>query len=139
MFGEDTRSFHKQFLVRRIAWQLQAKEYGSLSERARQRARELADERFVRTRAPTVGTGPIAPERTVVRTFTSTHDPRLPMPGALLTRSYRGRDIVVKVLDDGFEYDGEVYRSPTAIAKAVTGSHWNGFGFFGLLNNRKGE
>ena len=76
VFGEDTRSFHKQFLVRRIAWQLQANAYGGLSERARQRARELADERFLRTRAPRT-LGPTEHERTVVREFTSTHDRRL--------------------------------------------------------------
>jgi hypothetical protein len=54
------------------------------------------------------------------------------MPGAVLTREYRGQTIQVTVLPEGFEYDGEVYRSLTAVAKAITGSHWNGPLFFGL-------
>ena len=36
------------------------------------------------------------------------------------------------VLDDGFEFEGKRYRSLTAVAKAATGSHWNGRHFFGL-------
>ena len=54
------------------------------------------------------------------------------MPGAVLTRTYKGERVSVTVLDNGFEYDGDVYRSLTAVARAVTGSHWNGYHFFGL-------
>ncbi len=139
VFGEDTRSHHKQFLVRRIAWMLQARELGGLSERAHRRARELADETFLQTRAPKVLASSPAPERTAVRRFTSSHDRRLPMPGTLLTREYRGSKVVVKVLDGGFEDAGTVYRSLTAVAKAITGSHWNGYGFFGLLESKVGR
>ncbi len=57
------------------------------------------------------------------------------MPGAVLTREYKGERISVTVLDKGFEYDGDVYRSLTAVARAVTGSHWNGYHFFGLNKN----
>ncbi len=126
-FGEPTTSRHKDFLRKRIAWRLQANEYGGLSERALRRAEELANESDLRLVAPRAGVG-----RTVVGTFKPTHDHRLPMPGAVLTREYRGRTISVTVLDDGFEYEGAVYRSLTAVAKAVTGSHWNGMLFFGL-------
>jgi hypothetical protein len=52
------------------------------------------------------------------------------MPGTLLTREYKGQTIQVMVLDNGFEYEGQVYRSLSRIAKLVTGSHWNGYGFF---------
>ncbi len=41
------------------------------------------------------------------------------------------------VLDDGFEWDGQKYRSLSAVAKAVSGAHWNGFLFFGI--ERKGK
>jgi hypothetical protein len=54
------------------------------------------------------------------------------MPGAVLTREYKGRTIQVTVLPSGFDYDGQVYRSLSAVAKAVTGSHWNGHLFFNL-------
>ena len=59
VFEEDTRSFNKPFLLRRIAWQLQAKEYGGLSERALGRAAELADTSFLRTSAPKRGLRPL--------------------------------------------------------------------------------
>ena len=53
-------------------------------------------------------------------------------PGSLLTRNYKGRRLVVRVLNDGFEYEGTKFGSLTAIAKHVTGSAWNGRLFFGL-------
>ena len=59
-------------------------------------------------------------------------DPRLPPVGAAITRKYKGRTLTVTVLADGFEYEGERYRSLTAVAKAINGSHMNGFRFFGL-------
>jgi hypothetical protein len=49
-----------------------------------------------------------------------------------MARQYKGRTITVTVLADGFEYLGERYRSLTAVAKAITGSHMNGFRFFVL-------
>jgi hypothetical protein len=124
-FGEPTTSRHKDFLRKRIAWRLQANEHGGLSERALRRAEELARDSDLRLVAPKGGVG-----RTVVGSFKPTHDRRLPMPGAVLTREYRGRTIAVTVLDEGFEYEGAVYRSLTAVAKAVTGTHWNGYHFF---------
>ena len=51
-FGEETRSFNKDFLRKRIAWRLQALAYGDISERARQRAAELANDADLRVRAP---------------------------------------------------------------------------------------
>lgn len=59
-------------------------------------------------------------------------DDRLPPPGTVLTRKYKGGAVQVKVLANGFEYIGAVYGSFSAVAKAVTGSHCNGFLFFGL-------
>jgi hypothetical protein len=126
-FGEATTSRHKDFLRKRIASRLQANEHGGLSERALRRAEELANESDLRLVAPKSGVG-----RTVVGSFTPSHDRRLPMLGAVLTREYRGRTIAVTVLDEGFEYEGAVYRSLTAVAKAITGTHWNGFHFFGI-------
>lgn len=58
-------------------------------------------------------------------------DPRLP-PGGQITRKYKGRTITVTILADGFEYLGDRYRSLSAVAKAITGSHMNGFRFFKL-------
>ena len=59
-------------------------------------------------------------------------DRRLPIPGTVISKVYKGTIIDVKVLDKGFEYDGKAYRSLSSIAGAVTGQHWNGYLFFGL-------
>jgi hypothetical protein len=61
-------------------------------------------------------------------------DGRLPPPGTVLTRPYKGRSLQVQVLPHGFEFDGQVYRSLSAVARAITGSHCNGFLFFRLNN-----
>ena len=52
-------------------------------------------------------------------------DIRLPKPGDVLRRCYKGRAITVRVLESGFEYEGRRFRSLSAIAQAVTGTHWN--------------
>jgi hypothetical protein len=124
IFGEATRSSHKDFLRKRITWRLQANEEGGLSDRALRRAKELANDADLRLLAPAA--------RTVVCRFRPSHDRRLPMPGTVLQREYHGQVVTVTVLDAGFEYAGQVYRSLTAVAKAITGSHWNGQLFFGL-------
>ena len=62
---------------------------------------------------------------------------RLPRPGGVLTRTFQGKEIKVQVLDAGFGYEGKTWRSLSAIAKAVTGTSWNGFLFFGLQTRAK--
>lgn len=133
VFGEENRSRHRDYLRKRIAWRLQALAEGGLSERARQRALEIANDADLRIRMPVAPTlPPAAPERTKVHVFREGRDARLPIPGTTLTRVYHGETIRVTVLEDGFEYEGERYRSLTAVAKKVTGSHWNGMLFFGI-------
>lgn len=139
VFGEEPRIRHKDFLRKRIAWRIQALAEGDLSERARSRVEELANDADLRIRSPKVIAGltkTSSKGQTTVHTFTPSHDKRLPMPGAMLTKDYQGKMIKVMVLDKGFEYEGQIYRSLTAVAKAVTGSHWNGFLFFGLRGKR---
>ncbi|CAK9063941.1 Transposase DDE domain protein [Durusdinium trenchii] len=103
---------------------------GDISERARKRAAELANEADARATPPREPTRPR--KRNGTRTVTAIRDLRLPSPGTSLIRQYKGRTIEVRVLDDEFEFDGERYKSLSAIAKAVTGSHCNGFRFFKL-------
>jgi len=134
VFGEETRSRHKEFLVKRIAWRMQSLAEGDLSERARARAAELARDADIRTSAPKVP-ATADPDRTRVAELRIWPDTRVPMPGTQITRTYKGRTVDVTVRPDGFEYDGEVYRSLTAIAKVVTGTHWNGYHFFNLPKN----
>lgn len=131
VFGEPVRSRHKQYLIRRIAWRLQANAEGGLSERALHRAEELADVADVRVTPPRGQTSakPAVPAPRVGAPSRSS-DPRLPPAGAAITRKYKGQTLTVTVLADGFEYAGERYPSLTAVAKAITGSHMNGFRFF---------
>jgi hypothetical protein len=129
--GEATRCRHKDYLVRRIAWRLQASAEGDLSERARRQATKLARGADVRLTAPKKKASP-APGRTKVAALRVSQDDRLPMPGAVITREYKGETIEVRILPEGFEYEGEVYRTLSAIARAVTGTHWNGYHFFRL-------
>jgi hypothetical protein len=127
VFGEDSVTTHKQHLVRRIAWRLQALTQGDLSERARRRALEIADDADIRSTVPASFLHKAPPH--------SLTDRRLPAAGTQITRYYQGRAIEVKVLPDGFEHDGVRYKSLSGVARAVTGTRWNGLKFFGLAKN----
>jgi hypothetical protein len=59
-------------------------------------------------------------------------DPRLPAAGTRLVREFRGQSIPVEVLEKGFRYQDNIYKSLSAVARKVTGTQWNGFLFFGL-------
>lgn len=136
VLGEESKSFNKQFLLRRIAWRLQANAEGDLSERARHRAAAIADDADLRTRAPKGFLDRSVFVPGTVDRSRSARDWRLPPPGTLLTRRLDTRQIVVKVLEQGFEYDSRRYRSLSAIAREITGTRWNGLLFFGLAERR---
>lgn len=137
VFGEESRSNHKDYLFRRIAWRLQALAEGDLSERARRRALEIAHDADLRVRAPKRMLSADAHKRTTVAAINGTRDPRLPKPGTLLSREFRGQVHVIKVLDDGFEYEGRRYKSLSKVASEIAGTRWNGFTFFGLEGGKE--
>lgn len=138
VFGEATRTGNKDWLWRRIAWRMQANAEGGLAERARRQAEELANDADLRVRRPPEKPAP-SPDATTTRAKVDFSDSAGElMPGTVLTRPYKGRTITVTVLDDGFEFEGEVYRSLSAVAKAITGSHWNGNYFFRVKGRRAG-
>lgn len=136
LWGEPTRSNNKAFLVKRIVWRRQATERGGLSDEARQRALALAQDVELRVR----------PEKEIHRAYAraaaspepaeSGRSGLLPAVGTTLVREYRGRRIEVRVTQRGFEWEGDEYRSLTAVAEAVTGSAWNGRLFFGLSTRK---
>jgi len=129
LFGDESRSGNRQWLYRRCAWRLQALVQGGLSERARRRAMEIADDSDVRFIPPRQ----VVPDVDMPRQTRPTDikpDDRLPIARTVLTRPFKGRLYTVTVLPNGFEYDGEIYQSLTAVAHAITGSHWNGYHFF---------
>ena len=134
-FGEPTRTGNKEYLVKRIAWRLQANAHGDLTCRAKRRAEELANDADLRTTAPKIRKTEDQPTLTRQVSVAFDSDSRLPMAGSNIKRLYKGREIVVRVLPRGFEYEGQVYRTLSAVAKAITGTHWNGYHFFNLKRN----
>lgn len=132
VYGDPTKCRHKQWLIKRIIWRLQARQEGDLTERARRRAMELANDADIRVTPPRERKLAVDAEaRTIVFPISIQPNTEL-LPGTELRRTYKGRTVRVIVLENGFECDGEHHTSLTAVAKAVTGKHWNGFHFFGL-------
>lgn len=136
LFGVKARSWNKRFLFRRVAWRLQARAEGDLSEGVLRRAAEIADDADLRVSAPRnfgvqFRRNPLSPSPLTIQ-----RDSRLPKAGTVITRRYRGQDIIVRVGDDGFEYDGRRYGSLSAIARHVTGTRWNGLAFFHLTERQ---
>jgi hypothetical protein len=131
VFGEPARTDHKTWLAKRIAWRLQALAEGDLSERARRRAAELANDADLRLYPPRSTQIVLADNGSIPSA--DPPDSRLPPPGRTLSRLYKGRMLHVRILPKGFEFDGVVYQSLSAVAKAITGSHTNGYLFFRLL------
>ena len=126
--GKKAPSTNKTYLWQKIAYRVQELEYGGLPEEAKNKVKGLAKEYDpINNKAlrPN-GINNNADKACISR------DRRLPMPGTLITKNYKGTDIRVKILEKDFEYNGKIYRTLTAIAKEVTGSHWNGFLFFSL-------
>jgi hypothetical protein len=104
----------RDLLLRGIAYRRQELEHGGLGKMTRRKFKTLA--KMLQT------TGQVAP------------DPGLALkPGARLVREWHGRTHTVTVTEDGFEYAGTSYSSLTKIAKNITGAHWSGPRFFGLV------
>jgi hypothetical protein len=116
LFGEATTTGNKPWLIKRLAWRMQALAEGGLSERARQRAAELANEADLRLLPPKT-----KDVKSIGTTVSSAVPRRLPPAGTIITRSYKGRNLAVEVLDDGFAFEGERFKSLSAVAKAITG------------------
>jgi hypothetical protein len=128
LFGEETTSRNKDYLFKRIAYRRQEKKYGGLTPRARARAELLAADAPIRRRL-----SPSSDVAEVVRVPPTNRDPRLPPVGTELRRVFDGVEHVVTVLEDGFTFRGKPYKSLSIIAREITGTRWNGYGFFGLL------
>lgn len=127
LFGIPSPSCNHAHLSRRLCWHLQAKSRGPLSERALARAFQLTAEGYARLPVPK-GDHQLRHEQTLSKG----KDLRLPRVGTVLERSYQGQLATVTVLENGFESNGKVFASLSAIASRVTGTRWNGFHFFGL-------
>ena len=130
--GQRAASNNKVYLLRRIAYRLQELEYGGLSEKAQLRVKEIMEEcdplnKIFRSNGNCVEKIRASGGRQGIL-----RDKRLPIPGTIIKREYKGNLIEVEVLENGFQYKGRKYGSLSAIAKEITGAHWNGYLFFNL-------
>lgn len=113
--GKKAPSNNRTYLWQKIAYRIQELAYGSLPEEAQNKVKELAKE------YDPINNKTLRPDITKRRHLS--RDQRLPMPGTVITKEYKGITVEVKVLEKGFEYNGKAYKSLTAIAKEVTGCH----------------
>jgi len=122
LFGTDPPACQRRFLVKRLAYRIQELAHGGLSEAARTRMEEIAQEAGLDEEASLPGRG----RRTHKRSR------ELPVAGTRLVRMWDDSRYEVTVTATGFEFEGRPYRSLSAIANTITGGHWNGRVFFGL-------
>lgn len=119
LFETEPPPYNRRFLEHRLAYRIQELAYGGLKPQTLKRLRQLGEELDggdpKRRRQP-------AKER--------------PISGTRLIREYQGTEHCVTVRDEGYEYRGRPYKSLSAIARAITGTRWNGLVFFGLKNQR---
>ena len=137
VYGFPTHSRNRVYLMKRVAWKIQADAEGGLSQRALDRIEALAPLAPVRWRpglkdVQIPGEPDARPASSGAKAGhgKSKRDPRLPKAGTLITREYREREYQVLVLEDGFEFGGRPYTTLSKIAREITGTNWNGFLFF---------
>jgi hypothetical protein len=120
LYRSEPPKISRELLARGIAYRRQELAHGGLGKTSRRKLKALA--KMFRT------TGRVGP------------DPGLALkPGARLVREWHGRTHTVTVTEDGFEYAGTSYASLTKIAKKITGAHWSGPRFFGLVRAGTGS
>jgi Protein of unknown function (DUF2924) len=122
-------SNNKTYLWKKIAYKLQEIEYGGLPTDTQGKIHELIQ------KYDPVNNKAVRPENTTQdqpKKPNLRRDKRLPIPGTVITKEYKGIKLQIKILESGFEYSSKVYKTLTAIAKEVTGAHWNGYLFFNL-------
>jgi Protein of unknown function (DUF2924) len=116
-YGAPAPKLSADLLRLGIGYRLQEQRLGGLSRETRSILRQMSARDMASSPSP-------PPQRKLT-------------PGTRLVRDWHGVGHTVTVLEDGFEYDGKHWKSLTAIAKAITGGHWNGPLFFGLTQRKK--
>ena len=119
LFDTPPPRYNRRFLESRLAYRIQELAYGGLKPATITRLEALGEQ---------LDGGKITLRR-------QRADDR-PIAGTRLIREYQGVEHCATVLQDGFEWQGRPYRSLSAIARAITGTRWNGLTFFGLKNSR---
>jgi hypothetical protein len=131
LFGaNETPCDNKVYILRMVAYKLQEIKYGGLSDEAKSKLEGLTmrydpiNNKALRPQVTSIGQD--------VKALPFLRDKRLPIPGTVITKKYKGQLIRVRVLEKGFEHDNTFYKSLSAIATKITGAHWNGYNFFGV-------
>ena len=122
LYGTNPPAYNKVHLIKRLAYRIQELTYGSLSERAKAKMAAILDSSGLDENA-----GEPRKRRKSAAKRNGT-----PVAGTRLVREWNGRQYEVICVHVGYEYEGRLYRSLTAVTKAITGTHWNGRAFFGL-------
>lgn len=122
LFGSAAPNNSRTFLEMRIAYRIQELTYGGPDRETRRMLDLLADE-----------------VEGVARRKNQIADPRNPVVGTRLIREWDGVEQTVIVLTDGFDWQGRKYKSLSAVARAITGTRWNGYRFFGLRERKREE
>jgi hypothetical protein len=125
LFGNEPPQYNRPFLIKRLAYRVQELAYGGLSEQTRQKLNDVLEATGHDDIATPRKPAPTPPKRKVN-----------PIAGTRFIRDWNGQRIEVLAVDNGFEYDGRMYRSLSAIAREVTGANWNGPAFFGLRGKK---
>lgn len=125
LLNEPPSSINQLFLSRNISHKLQENDVGGFPIKLRTEINQLIKE------LDPVNL-PMLRSNRIVENKEHARDKRLPIPGTVITKKYKDQLIEVKVLESGFEYKGQHYRTLTKIAEKITGSHWSGFNFFNL-------
>jgi hypothetical protein len=120
LFDSEPPPYNRRFLESRLAYRIQELAYGGLKPATLERLEALAED-----------LGGADPDK---RRRRAVHD--RPIAGTRLIREWQGVEHCVTVRDDGYEYQGRPYKSLSAIARAITGTRWNGWAFFGLKSQR---
>jgi hypothetical protein len=120
LFGTEPPPYNRRFLESRLAYRIQELAYGGLKPETIERLKALAEDLD--------GGDPVRRRRR------SGQD--RPLAGTRLIREYQGIEHCVTVRDNDFEYQGRPYKSLSAIARAITGTQWNGLVFFGLKSQQ---
>ena len=122
LFESEPPAFNRRYLESRLAYRIQELAYGGLKPETVRRLEKLGEE--------------LDGGRADVRKRPANDRP---ISGTRLIREYQGVEHCVSVRDDDFEYQGRPYKSLSAIARAITGTQWNGYRFFGLRERKRGE
>ena len=120
LFEGEPPAFNRRYLESRLAYRIQELAYGGLKPETVRRLEKLGEE--------------LDGGRVDVRKRPANDRP---ISGTRLIRDYQGVEHCVTVRDNDFEYQGRPYKSLSAIARAITGTQWNGVVFFGLKSGRR--